>query len=302
MNQRALFGMGLPDLDLVVDLSNLVYRAALSRNFRDLTHEGRPSGHVYGAFSMILSLKRHWAKGRRVRFVWAVDMPCSWRRALDPQYKANRGAGRLGSGVMDDVMGLVTCVPGLTTSSLDHEADDVIAAHTSRPDRQYVVFSGDRDLWQLIDRSNVQVVRATKDRPVGLADVREAFWTDRPALVPIAKAVTGDTSDNIQAAFPRFNRDDLAAALADTRAPTADAFLEAVDRLEKPKPSTKGYVLDGDKFRHFERNVQLATLVRDCPVDVRVHRPDRDRLEAGLLAFGCRSIVARADELYTGAP
>jgi hypothetical protein len=309
--QRALFGSGLPDLDLVVDLSNLVYRAALSRNFRELSHEGRPSGHVYGAFSMLLSLARHWGKGRRVRLVTAVDSSCGWRRELDPRYKANRGSDRIPRGAIDEVRELVAMAPGITLTSPDHEADDVIAAHVSQPGRQYVVLSGDRDLWQLIGSANVQVVRASRDRPVSTADLVETFWTDRPDMVPVAKAVTGDTSDNVSPAFPRFNRDDLALLMRVAARPSgfrhvACQMARSQGAGDAPttrlKPGTRQAVERDDLWAAFDRNLRITTLVRDCPIVTRDHRPDRAGLEAGLLAFGCRSTVDRIDELFRSHP
>lgn len=128
----------------------------------------------------------------------ACDFPPYKRKALLPQYKANREAApalvieqirKVEQRLRDDGL-CVWAVPG-------YEADDVIATAvaSARPTHTVVIASGDKDLSQLVADGVVTLSPATSNR-YDATGVKERFGVT-PDLLGDLLALTGDKSDNI---------------------------------------------------------------------------------------------------------
>jgi len=305
MKQIPLFGSSLRKVDLVIDVANMVYRAHHRFNVKQqppMACDGKPTGHIYGTVSMLLSMLRQHGVGRDVRFVFAMEGGCTWRRELFAAYKANRGEAR-GHSSIDEVTEYLAAMPGLTITAPGQEADDAIAAHISRnPTRQHVVLSMDRDLWQLAGKSNVSVVIGTKEKPITVYDVAETFLTTRPELVPLAKACLGDTSDNIPGVM-RFARDDLKVLLArqpphlgQSSEDIAQSLLETSRHAPDMKPRTCGLI--ESSLEQIARSHRIATLQHASELTVQTNIPNRQALQSKLEAIECFSMAERLGEIY----
>ncbi len=295
-NQKPLFGLAKQRVDLVLDVANMAMRAAFS--FKELSHRDAPTGHIYGSLTMLMHLINHYSKKYDCRVVFALEGKCEWRKELLPAYKANRGQRVGNASTIKEVCQVFAMLPGLTIMSPDHEADDVIAAHVnSNPQIQQVIYTGDRDLWQLIGL-NVNVIKTVREDPVSVYQIDEDFRTTKPVLVPLAKALIGDPSDNIPG-VDRFSRDDLRLLLAEIDAPDVDALLEAAEQLHqdgKLKPRTLGLIKDNKD--HINKMLRITTLNRVCKYTSITNRPDQLAFQARMYDLGIKSLTDKMDIFF----
>lgn len=188
------------DACLVVDVSNLAYRSLNA--YSELTSKSRggaPSGHVYGSIRLLLStLTNELDPGR-----WCVclcydgDGAREARQKVLPTYKADR-EHRFNP--CPDVRQTLSHFPGLHIMQQEREGDDAMVWITTRLAprcRKVVVLTGDKDLWALKRYANVQVFSPNMKRYVVEQDCIDKYHVSDPALIPLMKAITGDSSDSI---------------------------------------------------------------------------------------------------------
>lgn len=301
-NQKPLFGLARPKIDLIVDVSNLAFRAAY--RFADLSHQGAPTGHVYGTLSILLALKRHYSEKHDCRFVFALDGHCKWRKEILPEYKGNRGTrANTTTSMMQEVIEVIGWLPGLTVLAPDDEADDVIAAHIAAyPTKQHVVFSMDRDLWQLCHSHMVKVIKSSKEPPISIYQIDEDFFTTNPRLVPLSKALIGDTSDNVPG-VKNFSREDLKLILAQMSGPDVDELLvvaKKLDAAEKLKPRTMRLL--NENVGHIRSMLSITTLKRNCKYQEHQNQPDEVALKKRLTDLACNSLLEKLVVFYGTQP
>jgi 5'-3' exonuclease len=297
--QIPLFGLARPRVDLVIDVANLAMRAAY--RFRELSFRDQPTGHIFGSLSILLHLKQHYDRVYQTRLVFALEGRCQWRRDLLPTYKANRGQ-RIGTATtIQEVGQILGLLPGLTVCSPDNEADDAVAAHTIlNPQLQHVIYTSDHDLWQLI-APNVQVVRATKEDPISIYQIDETFQTTKPQLIPLAKALVGDVSDNVPG-VKGFLRQDMHLLFAELDGPDVDQLIEVAHRLDQAgqlKPRTLRLLTQHDE--HVRRMLRVTTLNGGCQPIITINQPDRRALQTKLADLAINSLLDKLDTFYGAA-
>jgi len=195
---------------LLLDVSFMAHRHAHAMGQRLLTTDGRMVGHIFGAFKQIKSFIGTFHP-RRLAFVY--DRGCPWRRALVPSYKQSRrppdGAEKQWS-PGPEVERLLRSFPGYHLSLDDFEADDMACWFTNNVPEDVkgsiLIYTGDRDLWQLVDDKKRVAALVTKKPPgprskskniwVREETVKEEFGVGPRALAKI-KALLGDPSDEI---------------------------------------------------------------------------------------------------------
>lgn len=300
--QKPLFGLAKPKIDLVIDVSNLAFRSAF--RFAELSHQGAPTGHIYGTLSILTALKRNYSEKNDPRLVFALDGKCKWRKEILPEYKGNRSSrGQASSGMVDEVIEVLRMLPGLTIHAPDDEADDVIAAHCAAyPTKQHVVFSMDRDLWQLSHNHLVRVIKSSKEPPISVYQIDEDFFTTNPRLVPLSKAIIGDTSDNVPG-VKGFSRDDLRLLLGEMAGPDIDEMLVLAQKLDaagKFKPRTMRLLTEN--VQHIRSMMKITTLKRDCKYQEQVNTPDEAGLKKRLTELACNSLIDKLNVFYGAAP
>jgi 5'-3' exonuclease len=145
---------------LLIDAPSLYFRAYHGiPESAARTEDGSPVNAVRGFLDMLATLIR---TRKPDRMVCALDFDWrpSWRVKLIPSYKAHRLAPNGGEEVPDT---LVPQVPvmleilgaiGIATAGADdYEADDVLGTLAKRGPAPVEIASGDRDLFQLVDKT-----------------------------------------------------------------------------------------------------------------------------------------------------
>lgn len=295
---KPLFGTAQKNVDLIIDVSNLAYRAA--HRFKELSVDGVPTGHIYGAFSMLLSMVRHHGRPNNYRIILAVDRRSEWRRTLIPAYKANRKAdGRQFSTATEEVLELFRLVPRTATIWCeDYEADDMIMTHVQHtPAREHVILSQDRDIWQMVNHPDTTVLVATKEKPISVFDVRDTFLTDRPELIPLAKAFMGDTSDNISGVkgFAKKDAQAIMVAYPTDKLPRYKTALTTARGLSGLAPRTLPLIETNEAL--IRNTIKVCTLATVESPTFQATQPDLAELAVRLTKLACHTTVERLGEL-----
>lgn len=155
--------------------------------------------------SLVRSMRRAYSTHKPHFWLWCEDSPGGWRRALYPQYKANRGpleerytAQLTDAYALLDRLGVSrVCVEGM-------EADDLIASasRTAFADPAYVdrivIMSLDKDLMQLVDDKRPIVQwDGQRDLIYREAEVRLKWEGCAGKQIRGLLALAGDSADNI---------------------------------------------------------------------------------------------------------
>lgn len=195
----------IEDFDIIiVDAYSLLFRAYHSFPVTLTTPDGQFSNAVYGFTRMLLRLLE---QVRPEYLVVATDMGVpTFREQSYAAYKQNREEApqELKSQIplMHEVLEALS-IPTLGIAG--YEADDIIGTLARQiaqehPDMLIGIFTGDRDMFQLID-GNVYVLYPSRDgsgdTAVMGAEETEAKLGVKPEQVVDYKALCGDASDNI---------------------------------------------------------------------------------------------------------
>ena len=159
---------------ILVDVSNLAFRSHYV--LRNLEHEGKPTGMLFGFLNAVLGLRKTFQMP--LVFCWDYGLPGDtrvkpWRQTIYPKYKNGRSNGsddrKIVVGMLPvlkqalDMLGTVS----LGISGL--EADDIISLATSNSafeqgfGRPSLVFTNDRDLYQVLDGEVITIIQPKKN-------------------------------------------------------------------------------------------------------------------------------------------
>ncbi len=196
----AALGLGRRPVLLLLDGSWALFRAFYSiRGMQD--PEGRPTGAVFGILRQLEDLHRRLQPAAVA--ICFDETDTGFRAALDPTYKANRGATP--PELADQWPRAEALLEALGQRTLRHsqyEADDLIATLATRGSAagfDVVIASADKDLGQLVADGDPRVVQYDPGKDVWLdAAAVEARWGVPPAAVPEVQALVGDAVDNIR--------------------------------------------------------------------------------------------------------
>jgi 5'-3' exonuclease len=141
--------------------------------------------------------------GRKATVVWDGKDNRAFRRGRHPWYKHGRGSAINRNEVramMRELEPLLAAV-GVATVSVDgHEADDVVATLATRRQsdgKMVLIFSDDKDYYQLVDRCT-HLVRRQQKGFLLTPDTAEMFGIQVGSAYLQTKAMEGDTGDNIK--------------------------------------------------------------------------------------------------------
>ena len=188
---------GSADVLYVVDLSGYVFRA-----YHAIAPLSSPSGEpthaTYGTTSM---LNRMLADRSPVLLAVAMDSKTpSFRKAIDPAYKANRPPPPEDLSIQMTRCREIVEALGIDVWQNDEfEADDLIATGVRlalAEGLRVVIVSADKDLMQLVGGS-VVMWDTMRNKVYGPPEVQEKFGVP-PHQMRDLLALTGDTSDNIK--------------------------------------------------------------------------------------------------------
>lgn len=188
----------MPPLVGLLDGPNLVVRSY---------HAAKLMGGHGPVFLFINALSRILREQAPTHFLIAWDHGSAARRAIYPQYKANRvgsesGLNGIGHDYVRDSLDFARLAGLPLYFEEGYEADDVIAAaharHRARGD-DVIIFSSDKDLLQLLDARTTQIRFSAGNAETDRWDA--ARFTEAhgysPEHIVAMMALTGDPGDNV---------------------------------------------------------------------------------------------------------
>lgn len=256
-------------LTLLVDAPSLFYRALFSTPDSVSTPEGKPINAAYGFFSMLARLIEQYdpdyiacAADENWRPAWRVELIESYKAArAEPGSAQEEAEDKLESQV-PVIYGLLDICDINVVGHEDHEAEDAIGSLAARAPGKVAIFSGDRDLFQLVVDPKVVVVYPI--RGVTQVDVVDEAFIEKKYGIP-GRAyrdfaiLRGDPSDGLPGV--RGIGEKLATSLV-ARYGSLDAIIEAVEAGEQNVLLNK-VRKDLDYVR---RAVKVVTIQTDLPL------------------------------------
>lgn len=217
------------DAVLLIDLANFIARAAaVSRDYLGLFCR------------MVLKLRQQFPHHR---LVFALEGSGTLRRQrLLSCYKEGRIPSPEFNEARQVVIRLLDHVECSLIKAPDGEADDAIATYVEQhPQDSIVIISNDRDLWQLISshctvqakvkKTTIQVDRFACKRILGVD----------PEVVPLMKALLGDSSDNIPRGVARVHTAKLTRLAQEAR--QLKNLATEIEQADYLKPGDKKKIL-----------------------------------------------------------
>jgi len=275
------------DRFVVVDFQNTLWKSWMVKpsDGDDLVRDdGYPTGHIFRLFRTLAKWKGVFAG----ELVICYEGGEKYRYELFPDYKAGRKKDH-DFNPIPDAKKLMSYLKCLELKPVDAEADDAIAAFVYRnPDAQHLILSSDKDLWQLRG-PRVQIV-SFRDI-LGDNDVhktcKKQFGTSVPKSVTMAKALFGDSSDNLPK-VPRLFKKHVASALEASGTP--DDFFANMDEIPEKTAA---------KLRDHEAQVrkvyEAVTLRHKVKLRRRTREGDKAGLKNFLREFECHSLLPKVD-------
>ena len=180
----------MTERSLIIDGTNIFYRAYVVNP--SLSTSGEPVGGLVGFLKTLQKLTRE-MKPDKVYICWDGAGGSARRRSVVSSYKEGRKAIRLNrsDGVsmsleeenkskIEQMLRLLEYIDNLPMVQLIHdgvEADDMISILCRQIEGQKIIVSSDKDFYQLLDDETIIY---------------------RPVQVALARAVSGDKSDNLE--------------------------------------------------------------------------------------------------------
>lgn len=249
---------------LACDTPYLCFRSyfGVPRSF--INSDGHPVNAVRGICATLTALVEKYSPDR-VLCAWDEDWRPAWRVALMPSYKAHRAAGE-GEEMEEDLarqlpwIREVLAAVGLPVVGVaDYEADDVLGSAVSCHDGESLVVTGDRDLFQLVNKTTrvVYLVRSVANH-----DLVDLDWLARKFGIPAGRYVDfavlrGDPSDGLPGVKGIGERT-AARLVADY--PSLSAMLAAAaDSSSGLKPGIRRNLLAAADYLESARRVVVTT-------------------------------------------
>jgi DNA polymerase-1 len=286
----------------LIDGNSLAYRAFFALPESIATSDGRPTNAIFGFASMLVKILTDYGEVPTV-VVWDAGM--SGRKEISADYKAQRSSRPdLLKLQWPHLRPLVEAFGYRNISVEGFEADDVIAALVDQArDRgiPVMVVTGDRDAYQLVGEG-VRIMTTSR----GITDTKvydRQGVIDRygiaPELIPDFIGLKGDTSDNIPG-VPGIG--DKTASELLQRFGDLEGVLSSVDEISGAKRK-QNLTEHADAAR---LSKQLATMVRDVPVDLDIEAeltrsPDRANLRSVFRDWELRDPLRRLEEALAAA-
>ena len=215
----------------LLDASSYIHRAFHA--IRGLsTRDGVPTGAVFGFIQMLLKVIKD-AEPKYLAVVYDAKGP-TFRHEMYPAYKANRPPLDPGLKTQFPLVRQVVTALDLPAVEMEgYEADDLMASLAAQAKAQgfeVVLVSGDKDLFQLVDKQ-VTIWDTMKDLRLGPEEVSEKLGI-APEQVVDYMALTGDSSDNVPG-VPKVGPKTAAKLIAEYG--SLEAVLEAAPDMKKSK-------------------------------------------------------------------
>ncbi len=290
--------IGPGDRVFLIDGSNFIFRAYFQSMNQDRRYlyrsDGLPTGAVRLFATKMLQFVTDGVLGQKPTHLGIVfdKSENSFRKALYPQYKANRS---------DPPEDLVPQMPlmretvrafGLIPIEQDtYEADDLIATYARQAvdaGAEVLIVSADKDLMQLIEpgvsmydpASGVAGAKGSREeRKIGAEGVIEYFGVPPERVVDV-QSLAGDSTDNVPGA-PGIGIKTAAQMIQEYG--DLDTLLARASEIKQPKK--RETLTDPGVVEKVRMSRKLVELVRDVPLQTPL-------VELGLPPFEAKPVVA----------
>ncbi len=300
----------------LVDGSNFIFRAYFQSMNQDRKYnyrsDGLPSGAVRLFAAKLLQFVRDGVLGVKPTHLAIIfdKSENSFRKALYPDYKANRSAPPADLVPQFPLMRDVVRAFGLTPVEQDtYEADDLIATYARQANAagaDVLIVSADKDLMQLIRPGVAMYDPASGDRSkgsyreerrIGEPEVVDYFGV-MPDKVVDVQSLAGDSTDNVPGA-PGIGVKTAAQLIGEFG--SLDALLARAHEIKQPK--RRETLTDPAIVERVRISQQLVKLIDDAPVetplgDLTLPEVDARRLIAFLKAMEFTTITRRVAEAF----
>src|SRR3982750_4208055 len=291
----------------LVDGSSYIFRAY--HRLPPLTNRhGTPAGAVYGYTTMLWKLAGDLTRADGPTHM-AVILDASehtHRNVMYDQYKAHRPPPPEDLVPQFPLIRVATrafSIPCIETAGL--EADDIIACYVTEARKagwKVTIVSSDKDLMQLIEEPQIDMLDTMNDRRIGRTEVLEKFGVP-PEKVGDVLALMGDSVDNVPG-VPGIGPK-TASQLIQTYG-DLETVLASTDQITKPK--LKQSLIDHAANARLSR--ELVRLVCDAPLPeplegLELKRIPPEPLKEFLEEQGFKTLLARmvgGGAGRTGAP
>ena len=210
---------------LVFDISNLLYRAFYSQKSEDTSTINGMAIHI-----ALTTLNMYFKEYKPKKGVVMTFDRSSWRKEYTASescvskrpYKGNRRQNltpleqrkyqefQQHLSEFESLIRLHTTILTLANDRL--EADDLMAGFVQHhPSDDIVIVTADSDLAQLFKHSNVNIISPATNKPQTLAK-----FNNDPLYYLFQKCMRGDSTDNIQSAYPRLRTTRIEKAYSDS--------------------------------------------------------------------------------------
>jgi DNA polymerase-1 len=292
----------MPNKFIIIDGFSLVHRAFYALP-PFTTKAGIPTNAAYGFSLMLLRLLED---EKPDYFAVAFDRAApTFRHEEFKDYKATRKK------MPDELRSQFPLIRQILEAfkipiyELDgYEADDVIgtlACEAARKDFDVLIFTGDRDAFQLADE-NVCVMITRKGisetEKIGPTELKEKYGLI-PGQIPDLKGLMGDTSDNIPG-VPGIGEKTALRLLHEFQ--TIDNLLENKEQVSRPRERN----LLNEYAEQALASKRLATICCDVPIEVdyeacRFSEPDKQAVIEVFKELEFNSLAARVSGGNAGA-
>jgi DNA polymerase I len=272
-------GIGKGDRVFLVDGSNFIFRAYFQSMNQDRRYlyrsDGMPTGAVRLFAVKMLQFVTEGALGVMPTHLAIIfdKSENSFRKALYPEYKANRSAPPEDLVPQFPLMRETVKAFGLIPVEQDtYEADDLIATYARQAvdaGAEVLIISADKDLMQLIEpgvamydpaSGQAGAKGAREERRIGREEVIEYFGVPPEKVVDV-QSLAGDSTDNVPGA-PGIGIKTAAQMIQEYG--TLGALLARASEIKQPKK--RETLTDPDVVAKVRISQQLVSLVRDVPV------------------------------------
>lgn len=191
---------------LLCDGSNLLFRSWFGFPARIRSRDkARDLTGVFGFFALLrVAVRDEIAADPEILVVFDGELGSAARREADPAYKAHRPSDEATLApikALPDVKRGLEALEVTWAEITDAEADDVIATlvHASPADRDILIMSGDRDMYQLVNDRVLVLNTAMRPghRLIGPKEI-EARYGVPPSAWCCRTGLVGDPSDGIK--------------------------------------------------------------------------------------------------------
>lgn len=274
---------------ILIDAGYLIARSRYI--FKDLSSHGTPTGAIYGFLSTIKQIRRNYPN---YQIQVCLDSYSQWRKDLLPQYKADRESHQeeyLGSEKQmqhkfekTSVRDIVCNIKNVKVLyAVDYEADDLIAIQ-SRDNPNSIIFSADKDMWQLT-QYNIKITQKIQNGKFIFSQLPKEFENIPPQNLALYRAIMGDSSDGI----PKLPR-----VLTKEVQEIAKQFSNPTDLLTSDVLTSKSFQIIQDNREQLLINYEICKLPPDREIAIIEHRSPKEgslRLIEELELYSMRGLI-----------